>query len=49
MLMIGCDDFIPKPFQEELLLQKIAKYTGVKYIYEFEQNTFFSDKNINAE
>ncbi|MGB6297208.1 MAG: chemotaxis protein CheB [Rivularia sp. (in: cyanobacteria)] len=38
MLMIGCDDFIPKPFQEELLLQKIAMHTGAKYTYEFDQN-----------
>ncbi len=36
MLAIGCDDFIPKPFQEELLLQKIALYTGAKYTYESE-------------
>jgi two-component system CheB/CheR fusion protein len=38
ILGIGCDDFIPKPFQEELLLQKIAIHTGAKYTYEFDQN-----------
>ena len=36
MLAIGCDDFIPKPFQEELLLHKISLHTGAKYTYEFD-------------
>jgi two-component system CheB/CheR fusion protein len=39
MLELGCDDFIPKPFQEEILLDKIALYLGVEYIYEFEQDS----------
>lgn len=36
MLMVeaGCDDFINKPFREELLLKKLSQYLGVKYLYE---------------
>jgi len=32
-LAAGCDDYISKPFQEETLFDKIAKYLGVSYIY----------------
>ncbi|MFB8787405.1 MAG: response regulator [Potamolinea sp.] len=34
MLEAGCDDFIAKPFREELLLEKIAEHLGVRYLYE---------------
>jgi light-regulated signal transduction histidine kinase (bacteriophytochrome)/CheY-like chemotaxis protein len=32
-LAIGCDDFIRKPCQEEIVFAKIAEYLGVKYTY----------------
>jgi PAS domain S-box-containing protein len=32
-LAIGCNDFMRKPFQEEELLEKMADYLGVKYLY----------------
>jgi signal transduction histidine kinase len=34
IIAAGCDDFLPKPFSEELLWTKIARYLPVKYIYE---------------
>ncbi|MGK7901142.1 MAG: PAS domain S-box protein [Hormoscilla sp.] len=34
MLSSGCDDFLRKPFQKEVLLSKIAEHLGVIYIYE---------------
>jgi CheY-like chemotaxis protein len=34
VLAAGCDDFISKPFQEETIFGKIARYLGVRYIYE---------------
>lgn len=34
ILKAGCDDFLPKPFQREVLLEKIAHHLGVLYIYE---------------
>jgi GAF domain-containing protein len=43
-LSIGCDDFVRKPFQENVILEKIAEYLGVKYIYEESDRT---EKNEN--
>jgi CheY-like chemotaxis protein len=34
ILKAGCDDFVAKPFQREVLLEKIAHHLGVLYIYE---------------
>ncbi|AFZ20444.1 response regulator [Allocoleopsis franciscana] len=34
ILSAGCDDFLRKPFREEVLLEKIATYLGVRYLYE---------------
>jgi two-component system sensor histidine kinase/response regulator len=34
ILSTGCDDFLPKPFQREVLLEKIAHHLGVCYVYE---------------
>ena len=36
ILAAGCDDFITKPFKEEILLEKIAQYLSVIYLYEEE-------------
>ncbi|MGF1537778.1 MAG: PAS domain S-box protein [Elainellaceae cyanobacterium] len=30
----GCDDYVRKPFQTEVLLEKIAEHLGVRYRYE---------------
>ncbi|MEM1395512.1 MAG: ATP-binding protein, partial [Cyanobacteria bacterium P01_H01_bin.150] len=38
MLELGCNDFIRKPFQEEILLTKISRYLEVEYIYEYDNN-----------
>ncbi|MCU0515297.1 MAG: PAS domain S-box protein [Oscillatoria sp. Prado101] len=37
ILQAGCDDFLRKPFREEVLLAKIAEHLGVEYVYEQEQ------------
>lgn len=34
ILQVGCDDFVSKPFQENLLFEKIADHLGVLYIYQ---------------
>ncbi len=39
MLSAGCNDVIRKPFIEELLLEKVREYLGVKYISQIDTNT----------
>jgi signal transduction histidine kinase/DNA-binding NarL/FixJ family response regulator len=34
VLSVGCDDFIRKPFNEQIIFDTLAKHLGVKYIYE---------------
>ncbi|NEP10957.1 MAG: response regulator [Symploca sp. SIO2C1] len=34
VLSAGCDDFMSKPFREEVLWEKIAQHLGVRYLYE---------------
>ncbi len=34
ILSAGCNDFVRKPFHEEVILEKMAKYLGVRYVYE---------------
>lgn len=33
VLSVGCDNFVKKPFREDALLEKIAHYLGVRYLY----------------
>lgn len=33
VLSAGCDDFVRKPFREEVLFDKMAQYLGVRYVY----------------
>lgn len=37
VLQAGCNEFVRKPFREEMLLQKIANLLGLRYLYEQEQ------------
>ncbi|MEQ9232682.1 PAS domain S-box protein [Coleofasciculus sp. E2-BRE-01] len=34
VLSAGCDDFVRKPFREDVIFNKIAHYLGVQYVYE---------------
>lgn len=34
VLSAGCDDFVRKPFREEVIWEKMAQYLGVRYVYE---------------
>ncbi|HEY9596278.1 MAG TPA: response regulator, partial [Cyanophyceae cyanobacterium] len=34
ILSVGCDDFVRKPFREEIIFEKMAEYLGVRYISE---------------
>jgi signal transduction histidine kinase/DNA-binding response OmpR family regulator len=33
VLSAGCDDFVRKPFKENILFEKMTQYLGVKYLY----------------
>ncbi|MBN2117042.1 MAG: response regulator [Anaerolineales bacterium] len=34
VLAAGCDEFVSKPFKEEEIFEMMAKYLGVRYVYE---------------
>ena len=34
VLSAGCDDFLRKPFKEQVIFEALAKHLGVQYIYE---------------
>lgn len=38
VLAAGCDDFVRKPFREEVIWEKMAQYLGVRYIYQQQDN-----------
>ncbi|MDJ1176319.1 response regulator [Roseofilum capinflatum] len=41
MLATGCDDYLSKPFEEVELLEKMAQYLDIEYVYE--------EENVRAE
>jgi two-component system sensor histidine kinase/response regulator len=43
ILASGCDDFVAKPFREEILLEKIRQHLGVQYVYE--NNSIIESQN----
>ncbi|UNU26647.1 PAS domain S-box protein [Microcoleus vaginatus] len=48
ILSAGCDDFVAKPFREQVILEKMAKYLGVRYVYDREAS-LSSDPAVFAE
>lgn len=34
VLDVGCDDFVSKPFRDEVIFEKMRQYLGVRYVYE---------------
>ncbi|BAY09561.1 PAS domain S-box protein [Calothrix sp. NIES-2098] len=49
MIRAGCDDLINKPFREEILLEKLSQYLGVKYLYQTETNPWEKASQTIAE
>jgi len=51
-LAAGCHDFVRKPFQENLLLSKIAEHLDVQYIYEsterYRQEVMIQVENLDV-
>jgi signal transduction histidine kinase/CheY-like chemotaxis protein len=48
VLSAGCDDFVRKPFYEEVIFEKMAQYLGVGYVYE-ELNPEDTSEAFNIE
>ena len=55
ILAAGCDDFVAKPFTEQIIFDKLTQHLGVKFVYEElvanncdRQNTTISAKDINS-
>ncbi|MEG4533930.1 PAS domain S-box protein [Microcoleus sp. D2_18a_D3] len=48
ILSAGCDDFVAKPFREQVILEKMAKHLGVRYVYDREAS-LSSDAAVSAE
>ncbi|MGJ5673676.1 MAG: PAS domain S-box protein [Nostochopsis sp.] len=48
MISAGCDDFIKKPFREKLLLEKLAQYLGVRYLFHEENQEEISQNKTNT-
>ncbi|MEG5047359.1 PAS domain S-box protein [Microcoleus sp. B4-C1] len=48
ILSAGCDDFVAKPFREQVILEKMAKYLGVRYVYDREAS-LSSDAAVSGE
>jgi len=51
VLLAGCDDFIQKPFQEEIIFEKIQKFLKVDYFYEENYSSYSitdsAEKSLN--
>jgi CheY-like chemotaxis protein len=48
ILKAGCDDFIRKPFQEEILFAKIAEHLGVRYIYSEDSSHILPQNDLKS-
>ena len=49
MIKAGCNNYINKPFREELLLEKLSEYLGVQYIYQEESYQIGNAKQQEIE
>ncbi|MBD3881882.1 response regulator [Phormidium tenue FACHB-886] len=39
ILAAGCNDFVRKPFQEQIIFEKMTQYLGVQYLYASQEQT----------
>ncbi len=42
VLSAGCDDFVAKPFREQVIFDKMAQFLGVRYVYEEQPSSTLS-------
>ncbi|NJK68293.1 MAG: PAS domain S-box protein [Microcoleus sp. CSU_2_2] len=48
ILSAGCDDFVAKPFREKVILEKMEKHLGVRYIYDREASPIAENSWVSA-
>lgn len=48
IIAVGCDDFVRKPFREQVIFEKMADYLGVQYIYAQEEESNEKDRHLTA-
>jgi two-component system sensor histidine kinase/response regulator len=47
VLEVGCDDFVSKPFQDNVIFEKMGEYLGVRYRYE-DRKPSSSDRSVRG-
>jgi CheY-like chemotaxis protein len=48
ILSAGCDDFVAKPFREQVILDKMTQYLGVRYVYEQQHSSTPSNGELSS-
>lgn len=48
IIAVGCDDFVRKPFREQVIFEKMADHLGVQYIYAQEEESNEKDGQLTA-
>ena len=48
VLSVGCDDFMRKPFREEMFWEKMAEHLGVRYLYQESEENFQSTIHLRS-
>ncbi|MFM7441489.1 MAG: response regulator, partial [Snowella sp.] len=43
-LEAGCDDYLPKPYREQILFEKVSQHLGVRYRYRGKNNPLCHQK-----
>ncbi|HEY9300964.1 MAG TPA: ATP-binding protein, partial [Phormidium sp.] len=49
ILEAGCDDFLPKPFREEILFEIMAKHLGLRYLYQEDSSSTVASNPPQAQ
>jgi hypothetical protein len=49
VLSAGCDDFMRKPFKENMIFEVLTKHLGVKYIYDQSEGLLPDDSLLKVE
>jgi two-component system, sensor histidine kinase and response regulator len=48
ILAAGCDDFVRKPFREQIIFETIAQYLNVRYLYDTDEQEEYSNSLLTC-